>query len=646
MPKWDKENRPIGYILGVSPGFSQFEQGENRLTFMGLAKKITKAARLGFEFAMIDFESLSEMFEPDIKQQVEHIKRAQNIEVGLHLPYRMDLCLADAYIWSTMQEQLKLGTIAAADIMKAKFMLFHTSSNPRPNLTPVSGQRQYPSKMASWNGMNFGDWIVKESEGSFNFKQWFMAKFIRVMFSAMGSPPDVDVVKYFDNIENFQKEMDRINGIFEEAENKIKEELKKLAEDSDRLEKDASNKEKELGELELKRSRKGLTSEENKKRENLIKELTELRRTKAAKDRRYSRIINNSSEFIKEKIIEKYGKSEYNKIYPIYRRITLYQLDIPSVFEYWREHGSEAEEYVVYHATAKWMWKNKDPLYTSIVTDQRDPDKIISEANTKMGQTGSLDESIKEIITAVAAKYIEGHLKASGPEYGIPAGEKKFVSPYEYAKKNKVHIFIETNMPSEGAEGKLRIIRATDHIKIAKVLDPEHISYCLDTEHLTTNFISPEEEAEKIMKTMPGDGKYIRCLHVNAPRPIPGAHAPIALLSNDMYILYRTIYKLREAGMKNTYIIWEMGSYGVKQSAIAYRKIIDALEKNIAPEDLPPEFFGINKNFEAAQNIAIREHAFDPLQGLLAVPEETHGFLSRAAVEKGKGAEWKKEELK
>lgn len=221
-----------------------------------------------------------------------------------------------------------------------------------------------------------------------------------------------------------------------------------------------------------------------------------------------------------------------------------------------------------------------------------------------------------------------------------------FVSSYDYAKKNNVHIFLETNMPSEGAEGKLRIIKATDHIKIAKALDPEHISYCLDTEHLTTNFISPEEEAEKIRKEMPGDGKYIRCLHVNAPRPIPGAHAPIELLSNDMYILYRTIYKLREAGMNNTYIIWEMGSYGVKQSAIVYRRIIDALKKDINPEELPPEFFGIDKNFEAAQNIAIREHAFEPLQGLLSVPEETHGFLSKAAVEKGKGAEWKKEELK
>ncbi|MEM7821799.1 MAG: hypothetical protein QXX38_03260 [Candidatus Aenigmatarchaeota archaeon] len=36
----------------------------------------------------------------------------------------------------------------------------------------------------------------------------------------------------------------------------------------------------------------------------------------------------------------------------------------------------------------------------------------------------------------------------------------------------------------------------------------------------------------------------------------------------------------------------------------------------------------------------MREHAFDPLRGLIAMPEETHGFFGRAAVEKRKAEEW------
>jgi len=38
----------------------------------------------------------------------------------------------------------------------------------------------------------------------------------------------------------------------------------------------------------------------------------------------------------------------------------------------------------------------------------------------------------------------------------------------------------------------------------------------------------------------------------------------------------------------------------------------------------------------------MREHAWDPLEGLLSVPEEKHTFFSKTAVEKQKGQEWEK----
>jgi hypothetical protein len=81
------------------------------------------------------------------------------------------------------------------------------------------------------------------------------------------------------------------------------------------------------------------------------------------------------------------------------------------------------------------------------------------------------------------------------------------------------------------------------------------------------------------------------------------------------------------------------------------RLIIDCLEKDIPPSKLlaHPEFFGIDIKQVASperQLAVIREHAYDPLKGLLMVPEEEHGFLGRAAVEKGKAEEWRKERFR
>lgn len=349
--------------------------------------------------------------------------------------------------------------------------------------------------------------------------------------------------------------------------------------------------------------------------------------------------------------------NEFKKYFNVYKYNHSY--NFYDVFRYWRENGSECEEAIAYHVVAKWMWLKRDPLYVSIVDNQEDPDKIIYEANIKMGREGGLTEDVKQIITAVAAKYIEGHLKATGEGYGIvlkdqygrvlkdEKGAIKTTSALNYAKKHKLHIFIETNMPPKGHEGELRIMRATDHIKIVKCIDPENISYCLDFEHLTVNYISPEEEADKIIREMPGDAKYIRCVHINAPRPIAGAHAPIPQFSYDIYVIYRQLYKLKQAGMNDSYWIWEMGSYGVKSTAKVFYQLYTALTSTppIKPDELPPEIFGISKNVLARQRAAIMLHAMDPIKDLLAIPEEHHTFFGKSALDKGKAAEWARQEF-
>ncbi|OYT57226.1 MAG: hypothetical protein B6U68_02170 [Candidatus Aenigmarchaeota archaeon ex4484_14] len=624
---------------------------------MGLARKLTKAARLGFQFAQIDFEALSEMYEPDIEKQVREVKHMQGMEVGVHLPTQMDLCLADAFQWLVMQEQLAKGTEAAADIMKAKYMLFHTSSNPRPNLTPASGQRTYPSKMVAWNGSNLGDWIESVGVvGGVNLKDWFMARFVNVLFHAMGAPADVGMVTFFEDLVIKQKKYFKEGcEIAEREAKKMDKKITRMAEErvykeKKPLEDRVNELEKEMGRIaEKEKNGVPLTKEDIMMVEEYKKRVAELNRFQSE-----NRVAKAESEILDE---NPELHNEFKKYFNVYKYNHSY--NFYDVFRYWRENGSECEEAIAYHVVAKWMWLKRDPLYVSIVDNQEDPDKIIYEANIKMGREGGLTEDVKQIITAVAAKYIEGHLKATGEGYGIvlkdqygrvlkdEKGAIKTTSALNYAKKHKLHIFIETNMPPKGHEGELRIMRATDHIKIVKCIDPENISYCLDFEHLTVNYISPEEEADKIIREMPGDAKYIRCVHINAPRPIAGAHAPIPQFSYDIYVIYRQLYKLKQAGMNDSYWIWEMGSYGVKSTAKVFYQLYTALTSTppIKPDELPPEIFGISKNVLARQRAAIMLHAMDPIKDLLAIPEEHHTFFGKSALDKGKAAEWARQEF-
>ncbi len=626
MP-WDKFNKPIGYIPGVSPGFARIGPVERQLPRMGLARKLAEAARLGFEFAMIDFEEVGEALEPGLVETIRNIKETQGIEFGFHLPTDMDLTVANAYEWRWRQEQLVMGAKLASRV-GAKFILMHSSSRPRPNITAAFfGNPEYHVKLVGPDGTNLGDWI--ETHG---LRDWFMAKFIKVLYHAMGAPPDPTVVNFFE----FECET------FSEGENKVKKIIKKAYDYANEKIKELKNRGLELSKkLEsLRKSGESNIEEEAKIRDDLETIRQHLEEW-SYKRRNLTEDLIAEANGIDLKIATKYRD--------IYITITM-RADFHELFDYWRRNGSEGQESDAYLAVAHWLYKTKDPMWTYVVGENRDPFQVAKYCDKKMGELNPKDiDFLKRVVTAVAGKYIEGHLKTKAPQYSVKTfdretGKVVYKSVYDFCDENNVIIYIETNMPAHGAEGELRIIRAIDHINICKAIDGgKRVNYCIDFEHLLTNLIDPIKEAEELATKYPGSGKYITNLHVNAPRPLMGAHAPIEPMSMDMYSIYKFIYYLKKAGMDNSYIIWEMGSYGVRQSAIAFRNIIKALThkpKPIPPDELPPEFFGIDKSFEARQFTAIRRHAYDPLRGLLHIPEEEWTLLSKAATEKGKGREW------
>jgi len=179
----------------------------------------------------------------------------------------------------------------------------------------------------------------------------------------------------------------------------------------------------------------------------------------------------------------------------------------------------------------------------------------------------------------------------------------------------------------------------------------EKVFMTVDFEHIATHGMDPLEEIRKFSELVPDAGKVILSLHVTKPTPLHH-HMPIEI--GDVEV-YRLLWFLRNSGLGRfftTYLIFERGGETdpFKRSITALKIMKDHLEKEIPPEKLSPEFFGVTTGkiaSEERQLATIREHARDPLKGLITVPEEAYTFLGRAATEKGKRPEeWKKEELR
>ena len=160
----------------------------------------------------------------------------------------------------------------------------------------------------------------------------------------------------------------------------------------------------------------------------------------------------------------------------------------------------------------------------------------------------------------------------------------------------------------------------------------------------------------KLVDELPSDGgKLIKVMHVGWPTPHVPAHVPIYLGSEAQEYIYEIIYKLKKKGFdakEDRWIIFERGGGQdpIKDSVISLRKIVEYLSLEVPPDpkNLPDNFYGMEGQGPeiARQFVTMREHALDPLKGVLHVPEEEFGFLSTGVSQKGKLEEWKKEKFR
>ncbi|MBI5398756.1 hypothetical protein HZB03_04800 [Candidatus Woesearchaeota archaeon] len=294
-------------------------------------------------------------------------------------------------------------------------------------------------------------------------------------------------------------------------------------------------------------------------------------------------------------------------------------------------------EFGAYHIVAAEMKANNDYLWTNIVNSGDSVDDVYYNNEGKFA-------------AAVAAKYLEGHIFAKHRYNTI---HLEGMSIAEWLVRKNIHLLLETPEGPEGKEGLYRLFDPLHAYYAVKNMNCPNVRLTLDFEHMLSHKIDPDVK----IKQLPGDfGRYVYLFHLGTPIPYFGtAHIPIARGSRSQEILYRWIYAIKKKGFDSGYIIFERGggrSGGGKtsqevmeDSVLALRQIAKYLDKDVPPEQLPLEFYGVsemNEDVYKRQLVAIRDHAWDPLKGVLQIPEEEHTFLSGAAVKANKAEEWKK----
>ncbi|MCD6403048.1 MAG: hypothetical protein J7K98_01825 [Candidatus Aenigmarchaeota archaeon] len=562
---------PKGYVIGVSSGIFGAAQQEEKVQYISLSQKAFYGMFKGVRFTQIDLETVAEFKYPELKAEIERIKRL-GIEFGIHgesgafggreNPIELDSAIGIEY--RRAHERL-IESIKGAGMLGARYFLIHASeSEPFIRLFMAF----QPMEIVDIWGNPFPAFLKKFPYlTEWAFEQEFLKEITRIR---MKSKKELEEDNYQRGIKNY------IDNVLVEKGIEIKE-----------------------------------------------------------KD-----IPKHIRESIK-RLAKKKAEEDYKELKDFWEK-SLVSNDVT--------YGSER---IAYYIIAKWMQDNKDPIWIGIT--RQNVKEYLEEMEKKNGKKPKLEIDIENQefrenyflwVPAVAAKYIWGHFHPEENPVKPSEGGVRFPDPKPLLEKFDMYFVLEQQMAPKGYEKYIRLARPSHLYYLCKYSKTNRIVIAIDFEHLLTANIDIDKELD----TLPSDGgKYIKVLHVGWPTPLAPAHIPIAAGSDQQYILYKWLWKLRQKGFKDGWIIFERGGGKdpIQKTIQVLRVIVNYLEKDVPPEKLPAEFFILptSKGY-ARQKVIIFEHALDPLKGVITLPEETYTKLGKAALEKGKKPEeWKKEEL-
>lgn len=330
-----------------------------------------------------------------------------------------------------------------------------------------------------------------------------------------------------------------------------------------------------------------------------------------------------------------------------------------------------------YHIMFHYLFYTRDPqftymtrFYSGLLKDYRLDYRNVNwpdEAWTRAERENDL--KFKEFFYGVvAAKYVEGHVQAIYDwihKNFIPNELGKLPEKTPEQKRDKqeliriaknIKIGLETpdarDVTKPGRFLLWKPVQIYSAVKVIRELMKNDFVWMIpDFEHVATQGADALLEFEALVHTAPDYGEYVVSVHSNSPNPLH-PHLPIEL--GDM-TLYRIYWALRKTGLgkKNDVILLHERGGGedpVQRSVDALKIMAHFIGRDVPPEELPPEFFGVEGiragNIDRQRQI-IRDHAYDVMKDLLEIPEEEWTFLSQAVVKKGKRPEvWKRAEFR
>ena len=625
----------MSYKIGVSSGWWSIARSEELL---GLASKIGSTATYGVNFVQVDFESIAEFQEPDVIKNIKRLIDTLQVDWGMHgeIGEMMALESALEVFWRHSHRRLHqyLDTIYIKFFVEGdyreyvpRYIAFHASN--LPTIAMIVERFRYAGQMTV-TPSGSTNWIDFVNErGNEKLKEWIEKS--GLIYFLIG----------------------RESGILFESLEEIKNKVKSWA----------------IGEA--------------LKNVDIDKKVAELRESGFSEEEAKRKVIEEVEGEVSINL-EKYA-------WGFFRNITKLRF----------AEGSIIHEDVAYLIIARYLyekrWDPKEPLW-NLFFGEKSWEDLEKEFGIEFLDKGGKVRLPPQIVALVAARYVLGHFQEKNKEEflleqkrllerAFPKDQVKKMmdeflnkTPFEKLEilnkliseksgKNKrkfVILFENPEITVAGWEGLQRLIHATDIYKMVKaaekITNNVYLGMIFDQEHYLHNNLDPLSEIKSLQEEAKDVGKFLLVFHVGAPKPYHPAHQPIDIGSEAQYWIYKYAFELRKAGFgKNGnegILIFERGgarggqypAQFIGQSPAALRIIVNFLEKEVEPEKLPPEFFGISPQeilSEERQLAIIKEHSLDPLKGLLQVPEEEYTFLGSKAIEKGKRPEeWKREELK
>ncbi|MFH1631223.1 MAG: hypothetical protein ABIA21_03325 [Candidatus Aenigmatarchaeota archaeon] len=579
----------MGYDIGISTGwYNLAKQTGGGGDLLGMAAKVAYGATAGIRFTQIDLETITEFLEPDVQRKLKQIMDGLGMKVGLHAEVSsMALESADRVEWESSHRRL-VESVHYAKKFGFVYINIHTCEKPQlwmeeAQIRPFGHQHQTIDP----EGKPFSNLCDKSKAAKDHFYRSFL-----------------EHMKRYGLVDDEQQD---------EIDKKRDERIIKATEEN--LDKSVANYMK--------------TEEYREIISSIEADVVAGRKTREQADKSINKQItlarNQLYEGARQKAIADFREPPPDDVYEGWKK---------SKFGRYFIWSGEIGAYLL---VAWHMYKNNHPLWKQLANNKNPDDCYHSN------QHG--------FNAAVASYYIYNHLTLKDHQHN--RDYLGGMSVLEFLNKNGLYVLFETP-ESKGArtggstEGLLRFYDPVDTYYFLKYVNSSFVKMCIDFEHV----LSQKVEIEDMMNRLPKDGgSMVYLFHLTKPVPYGGgAHAHLMRGSRSQELVYKWLYDLRQRGFKNGIMIYERGGGQhpqdvIKESVLVLRLLKEYLEKDIPPNELPLSFYGVSEQNEATwkrQLVMIRDHAWDPLVGMLSIPEETHTFFSKAAVEKGKAEEWKK----